>query len=762
MAVSKADMPTYEFSTDPNKPPCTPASLKYDNVTYTDIRDNLAFSSNFRRTTCDLNWKFAMNKGRALTAIVKKAIAQRNALLSQNGKQAVVTKALEVKTTDDEFTSDVAHSTGVFNDLVKEVHAIFAQLKTIVNEIKELEKTAVGAETELYTPALQGEHRLVVAPDATADMWRTTAMDMQNALGTLFTSGGSPADIIKRLVKLNAGVIGIFNQPDVDKVILRMQALASFEFQVLKAVDLEAPGGWLTAPNHEQAVKKLQYLVQVEKAVVEQLSCDRTKMLEDIQKVKTQLEKMKGLTTMMECAEDEFESSVKTLFNFKVELVRITPKEFIDNDGKVRVVAFTRACIEVMQLKKHMTGVLFLADQQPTITQITEEFDQLMQFKQHVRGDLFKPEETPTREQILTELDTTIYFADSIYNIFKGQTYQDIVTIITGIRALFPECAPKDLLKWVTGMEGWNAKVVQSIPADCRIEADDDDRLALWIQKYRELSDFREKIKAVSPYTKDTADQDVITKNARYLEFVQRLKTLCNVTELQHAWTSVTDIHKALDPDVVNADALKTGAQAILAMKQEIVTTKALVEQYQANAAQAVQDEPSTANALKLEQVKNLKLESELEIAHNHLETASDRIRALNESTATLQDQFNRAVERVEQLEKETSTGSAVVRTVDIDRRVSRLLDQLQKILGEIPRRDVGDVGDAVQRTSDALLHCFPDESLQRKFVKELVLKLQSNVDPMAGSLRLLLDSLKRESVTPTARRGGEPVDEEH
>jgi hypothetical protein len=113
----------------------------------------------------------------------------------------------------------------------------------------------------------------------------------------------------------------------------------------------------------------------------------------------------------------------------------------------------------------------------------------------------------------------------------------------------------------------------------------------------------------------------------------------------------------------------------------------------------------------------------------------------------------------VDQLEKDKSTGSAVVQTVDIDRRVSRLLDELQNIIGEIPRRDVGD---AVQRTSEYLLHCIPDERLQRKFVQQLVLKLQSNVDPSAKTLRLMIDSLRKESVPSTARREGEAVDEEY
>jgi hypothetical protein len=225
-----------------------------------------------------------------------------------------------------------------------------------------------------------------------------------------------------------------------------------------------------------------------------------------------------------------------------------------------------------------------------------------------------------------------------------------------------------------------------------------------------------------------------------------------NVTELSHAWTSVTNIHKALDPDSVNADALKTGAKAILDMKQEIVTTKALVAQFQRDAAKAVSDEPSTSNELKLEKVKNLKLESELEIAQNHLETASDRIKTLNASTATLQ-------ERIDQLEKDKSTGSAVVRTVDIDARISRLLDELQDIIGEFPKRGVDY---AVQQISQLLLHCMPDDSLQRNFVKQLVSRLQSNVDPQAERLQLMLHALKQESVPPTERRQGEAVDEGH
>jgi chromosome segregation ATPase len=221
----------------------------------------------------------------------------------------------------------------------------------------------------------------------------------------------------------------------------------------------------------------------------------------------------------------------------------------------------------------------------------------------------------------------------------------------------------------------------------------------------------------------------------------------------------VTDIHKALDPDSVNADALKTGAKAILDMKHEIVTTKALVAQFQRDAAKAVSDDPSTANALNLEKTKNLTLQSNLATAQDQLQSANDRIRSLNASTATLQDRLDRAVARMDQLETDKSTGSAVVRTVDIDGRVSRLLDELQNIIGEIPRRDVGD---AVQRTSEYLLHCIPDERLQRNFVKQLVLKLQSNIDPTSKSLRLMIDSLRRDSVQPTARREGEAVDEEY
>jgi len=382
----------------------------------------------------------------------------------------------------------------------------------------------------------------------------------------------------------------------------------------------------------------------------------------------------------------------------------------------------------------------------------------------HVHGTLFKPDQSRTIQEMSDEFDEHMLFTRAIVTEFNGEAWDDVLNTIkenrmkvSMIQALFPTATPKNIVQFVTGMRDWNAKVATYIPQDCLTPATIDDRFALWIQKYGELSDFREKIKAVSPYTKDTSDQVVTTKNAQYLEFVQRLKKLCNVTELSHAWTSVTDIHKALDPDSVNADALKTGAKAILDMKQEIVTTKALVAQFQRDAAKVVSDDPSTANELRLEKAKNLTLESKLEIAQNYLQTASDRISALNASAATLQDQLDRAVERVDQLEKDKSTGSAVVQTVDIDGRVSRLLDELQNIIGEIPRRDVGD---AVQRTSEYLLHCIPDEKLQRNFVKQLVSRLQSNVDPQAERLQLMLHALKQESVPPTERRQGEAVDE--
>jgi hypothetical protein len=608
-------------------------------------------------------------------------------------------------------------------------------------------------------------------------MWRSTAIDMQNAMGTLYTEGCNAPDIITRLVKLDAGVTGIFNQPDVDKVIPRMQALSNFEFQVLKAVDLEAPEGWLTAPNHDKAVARVKHLVEVEKAVVEQLSCDPQKMSEDIQNIKTRLEKHDNemqafrdaqarLTGMLfKCAVDQIETNIQQLIDFKKAIVESVPEEFI-TDKKVRLRDYIDACHDMMQLKNHMNGELFQADEKPTTEEITAEFDKLMQFMQHVHGTLFKPDQPKTIQEMSDEFDEVMLFVRAIVTEFKGEDWDNLVNIIKDnrkkvsmIQALFPTAAPNDLVQYVTGMRDWNEKVARYIPADCLAPTTIDDRFALWIQNYSNLSEFREKIKAVSPFTKDTSDKVVTTKNAQYLEFIQRLKKLCNVTELSHAWTSVTDIHKALNPDSVNADALRTGAQAILDMKQEIVTTKALVAQYQANAAKAVSDDPSTANELKLEKTKNLTLESNLATAQDQLHSANDRIRILNASTATLQDRLDRAAERVDQLEKEKSTGSAVVQTVDIDGRVSRLLDELQVIIGEIPRRGVGD---AVQRISVLLLNCIPDERLQRNFVKQLVLKLQSLVDPQAERLQLMLHALKKESVPSTERRQGEAGDEEH
>jgi predicted transcriptional regulator len=516
----------------------------------------------------------------------------------------------------------------------------------------------------------------------------------------------------------------------------------------------------------------VEHLVEVEKALVEQLSCDRTKMLEGIQNIKTRLEKhdnemqafrdaqAKLTKKLFNCAVDQIEAEVQTLINFKSAMVQIVPEEFKDKDGKVLVMAYTQECNEVMKLKNHMKGVMFQADQKPTIQHITAQFDQLMQFKEHVRELLFKPEHTPTVERIQREIDGIVHFADSIYDEFNGVLYADIVTIIKGIRELFPKCAPKDLVQWVTGMRDWNEKVAGYIPEDCRIAANVDDCFALWIQKYGELSQFREKIRASEVYTKDESDEVVITKNEGYLKFILQLKLLCNVVKLEDVWTAVTAIHLALDPDGRNRDALTTGAKTILDMKQEIDTTKALVAQYQANAATAVSDDPSTANILKLEKTKNLTLESNLATAQDQLQSANDRIRSLNASTATLQDRLDRAVERVDQLEKEKSTGSAVVQTVDIDGRVSRLLDELQDIIGDFPQRGVGD--DVIHEISELLLHCMPNERLQRNFVKELVLKLQSNVDPTSTSLRLMIDSLRRDSVPPTARREGEAVDEEY
>lgn len=269
--------PPKSFYVDSSKPPSIVASLTYDGLKYFDVQDNLSFGLNFAETS-GKNWNFVFYRRGELGTLLRNVILKLNELRKRDGESKVdlIPFAPVVKQSD--FTTDLSHISIKFDQLVNQVHTIFGQLKTVVDEIIVREKNVPPAaavdDLELIQTPVVGQS-VMVHGGGDGGMYTETLAKMENALGKWWAEPYDGAAAITELVKFEGVMMVSIGGNDHEFALKRVQALSNFEYKlthgILKFKELKE---FTTAPHHEQALKRTEQLVKLEKDLCAKMECD--------------------------------------------------------------------------------------------------------------------------------------------------------------------------------------------------------------------------------------------------------------------------------------------------------------------------------------------------------------------------------------------------------------------------------------------------------------------------------------------------------
>jgi hypothetical protein len=688
----------YYEKAKPGAPPTSkPESLVYDGETYFDVRDDILFDVNHHDESV-FNWELMLDRRTQLSTAETKAIQEKDELRKAKGKSVTTTHPITQKVKDKDLTTDLAAGTKIFKDLKQEVHSIFAQLKTLANEIEELEKEPLAA------PVVA-----VPQPEASATeaIFKKMTEDMQAALGKWKTVDNAKA--IENLVNFDAHVRGILGDRPREQLLNKLRALNHFEYAVIREeLGYESLGEWTTAPHHEQAKTRIHALHELEKALLKEYKWEINDVISGIAKMKEGFEnQLKELNaTLQECK--TFESDVMS---------------HLQNSPKEGVLIRIDSLEENNRLFDDLTPKKFLRDEVLYIKEWAVEYESLVNMKKHFHKELDVKSnvESNNEAEIQSAFDAKMKLLDTLN------------TLQTNVLEALKPCAENEILSKIEGLVTFKSKVVDAMPLHFKNNHEIDKAFELWSTAYAGSIQLKNHVKDILHFKSTDDDNDI---QARFDEWIQYLKDIQKAFGVETSDTCVREIHE-LKIILKEINEIKTFLDAVpLTDCSKTLRTNHLEnERLQARLTE-LQDEIKKAatggsDVLSLQSANTL-LKSEKATAEDNLRVAREQcerrdkdIETLKAAKIVLQDQVIEDKDRIAKLEEriKTSGGGGDTKTLELNDRVSALLDQLRMLMH-------GDASaDLASRIAAEILNAFPGTT-HATFIKRIFLQLYQATHP--------------------------------
>lgn len=701
------------FYVDANKSGAPAEFLEYEGVKYRDVQDNLAFGLDFAATS-PKNWEFVMTRRSELGTLLRNVIMKLNELRKRDGESKVDLIPFTPVIKQSDLTTDLSHSSKKFDELVKEVHTIFGQLKTVVNEINEREKNgppaaaAVPADHEIInTPALSGS--VVVHGGMEGHLAQAALTSMETALGKWWAEPWDGVGAIKKLVVFEENMMAAIGGRDHDFALKRVRALSNFEFQLITGT-LKIPGidEVTTAPNHVQAIARVQKLVSVEKEY------------KDFQT---------ELSDEIKCNVPDIKAWVEAYASVYEAVERYIPEDF-----------------------RKENSLLF--------KEFTEAYDRLVKFENH-----FKIKLDSEKEDLLViqnRLDVWLNVVTDLLKSYPGEVHALVATIQKDkdalaahvkteaqIQGLFTASPPTEWLARIQELITFRDAVFGVIPTDMQGAHTPEEGFDLWSTDYQRLLTNNNYIKEKLGLKLVDTDESMKTRFDSFLFFIHDMLRAFGVTQPSEIKPIIDGIKTELGTGV----AMNTAGSAIKLLKDEIAQLKASIANFEKDAGAAVAtSKEDAAKQIKLLQTEKLRLETalgscrtELTSAQNARDAAQTKIKSLEDAAAVAQGHIKSLEEaaavaqaRIKSLEdehKKLETGAHV----DLADPVKDLLERLQRLMND--HKHGGDP--LVNDVSAILVGAFPTDAT-KDFIRRVVVKLEETIHPTTKArMRVLLAELE-------------------
>jgi hypothetical protein len=597
--------------------PIDPESFEYDGENYRDLWADVAFAEGLSHDNSRWNWDLGFERRTHIHSGVTKAIRNKHALTKKQGLADVVIDPAPTVVKQGEFTNDMVHNKRQWDKLVVEIHALFTQLQTLVEEIKVLETTAPPPPAAAAAPA--------AAAGAVASTDERLLNTVKKALGkwnTIDMKGN-----IEMLVQFEDDVTRIIGITDHPEALLRLVALIALEFGAKAALPL--------ATNDDTAalLKKIQETEQqlkANKVILDEYTATKValqglmyehanKWSDVIPTIESLKEKAKGIDTHTPEVYKQ---------NGKLQLEEWR-KEF--DDRQVKIEAYVASQVEVQKAlydKKSWEEVL------PEIKILKDMCDVFVQQTPKV----FNDSNTLDIVKWRAEYDRLVSLRDAMWDSFTTE-FKDKIKIedvqwahqfklTMGVFGVYRDnevkllglmkVAATEILPTITALMKLRTDTFAAIPESCKKDKTVDnitECVGLWSAEYTKLVGLRKHIKdaLLFPTTEINTDDQI---RARCVEYVTDLKAIFDAC----AGTGVTvkqcpklldDLEELLDPI-----KLAGSVAQIETWKNEVARLTKLITDGEEAAKKAVVDaaggEGAAAAAAEATRKENVRLTSEL------------------------------------------------------------------------------------------------------------------------------------------------------
>jgi hypothetical protein len=586
------------------------ASVIFDGETYKDLGDALAFSVDYKAQTCDESWQKAWERRTLLSKIVVLALARRNELRKEQSKPPIDTKPIVTKVVSKDFDiNQIGKSQPRFLDLVEEVHSIFKQLKTVVDEITELEK---------YVPP-------AAAAGVLSEDERSVFQIVMTALGP-WGRGNEVKDSIEMLVNFEKDMTGVIGTRDLPLALQRLRALVALEAGAKAALPLA------TTDDPAALLKKIQeteHQLKANKVILDEYTAKKIEIQKLLYGEKEWSNVVPKLTAVMKI-NDQLNLHVPK--DCSVEGVLDIGKwrqEF--DDRQVKIEAYAKTQLEV---QKALYDRQSWDDVLPEIKILKDMCDVFVQQTPKV----FNDSNTLDIVKWRAEYDRLVSLRDAMWDSFTTE-FKDKIKIedvqwahqfklTMGVFGVYRDnevkllglmkVAATEILPTITALMKLRTDTFAAIPESCKKDKTVDnitECVGLWSAEYTKLVGLRKHIKdaLLFPTTEINTDDQI---RARCVEYVTDLKAIFDAC----AGTGVTvkqcpklldDLEELLDPI-----KLAGSVAQIETWKNEVARLTKLITDGEEAAKKAVVDaaggEGAAAAAAEATRKENVRLTSEL------------------------------------------------------------------------------------------------------------------------------------------------------
>jgi hypothetical protein len=745
-------------------------SVKFDGETYSDLGNALAFDVNYKAQTNDNSWQTAWERRTLLSTIVVLAIAQRDELRKEQSKPPIDTKRIVTKVVAKDFNiNQIGKSQPRFLDLVEEVHSIFAQLKTVVDEITELEK---------YVPPAAAPPPAAAAGELSADE-RAVFLTVMTALGP-WGRGNEVKDSIEMLVGFEKDMTDVIGTRVLPMALIRLRALVALEAGAKAALPDAA------ADDPEALLKKIQDTeeqLKAQKVIVDEYAATKLRLQQNIYELKTWDEVEPTIEKLVKM-NDEVNKNVPGVFNVnKTVSLQGWRQEF--DKLQEQLVAYAKTQLEVQKAlydKSSWDEVL------PEIKTLKNMCDVFVQQTPKV----FNESNTLDIVKWRADYDSLVLLRDAFWEstsaVFKSshkfeemdwsaeykavhqhfdacdKNQANIIRILkpTTLHEILPTLEALVTLRTATF-----AAIPESIKKDSTIEQCTE-CVGHWSAAWTELVGFRQHVHTGLLFVEPQNNTDILTRFDDCMTNLKGIRDACGaIVTLKQCPQLLEDIKLLVLPGDLGGSV----AQIRTWKKETERMTKVIENSADAArkvAAAAVGGEGAAAAVAEAARTENVRLTSELGACQTKLvasedlvkdtqakvSASEDLVKALEGANGRLEALVAASDKEISKLTTHITDGRTSARPVDVADRVETLLVELNNLMpGHLSARVPQPL---IVQISTEIVAAFTGYEI-KDVIRRLVSQLESAVHPRvsSGLISTWLDELDR-----TTRDGHEETRE--